>query len=137
VVYAHRASVRLASDLRTLPEIPGADWRLPKLRTAGEDAGDVERRIRDLMWENVGIVRSDDRLEAARAEIDLLSSRFLGRDGTGPGAMHTRQVEFMRDVSALVVRCAQRRRESRGLHFTESHPRRDNEHFLRDTVLAR
>ena len=47
------------------------------------------------------------------------------------------QVEFMRDVSALVVRCAQRRRESRGLHFTESHPRRDNEHFLRDTVLAR
>jgi L-aspartate oxidase len=137
VVYAHRASIRLASDLRTLPEIPGAEWQLPDLRAAGEDAGDVERQIRDLMWESVGIVRSDDRLEAARAEIDALSSRRLARDGTGAGAMHARQVEFMRDVAALVVRCAQRRRESRGLHFTDSHPRRDNERFLRDTVLAR
>ena len=137
VVYAHRASVRLAGDLRGLPEIPGAEWSPPDLDALGEAADTVEARVRGLMWENVGIVRSDDRLEMARAEIDRLSGIGLGRDGTGPGAMHARQVEFMRDVATLVIRCAQRRRESRGLHFTDSHPRRDNERFLRDTVLSR
>ncbi len=137
VVYAHRASVRLAGDLRGLPEIPRTEWNPPDLDVPGESAGAVEERVRDLMWENVGIVRSDERLEQARARIDRLSGVRLGRDGTGPDAMHARQVEFMRDVATLVIRCAQRRRESRGLHFTESHPRRDNERFLRDTVLSR
>ena len=61
----------------------------------------------------------------------------LARDGTASGAMYARQVEFAREVARLIVRCAQRRRESRGLHFTESYPHRDSERFLRDTVLAR
>jgi L-aspartate oxidase len=137
VVFSHRASIRLAADLAALPLAPDVSWTLPVLEADGVPAADVERKIRDLMWEKVGIVRSDDRLEAARAEIDVLSRNPIASDGTGPGAMRSRQTEFLREVAALVVRCAQRRRESRGLHFTESHPRRDNEHFLRDTVLAR
>ena len=136
-MFSHRASIRLAADLHALPEVPGVAWVLPDLEAPGSPAGDVERTIRGLMWDKVGIVRSDERLEAARAEIDGLSGDAIARDGTGPGAMRARQAEFMREVAALVVRSAQRRRESRGLHFTESHPRRDNEHFLRDTVLAR
>jgi succinate dehydrogenase/fumarate reductase flavoprotein subunit len=40
-------------------------------------------------------------------------------------------------VASLIVRSAQRRLESRGLHFNEDHRYRDSEHFLRDTVLAR
>ena len=137
VVFSHRASIRLAADLHALQPVPGIAWELPDLEAPGGAAVDVERTIRDLMWDRVGIVRSDERLEAARAEIDGLSGEAIARDGTGPGAMRARQAEFMREVAALVVRSAQRRRESRGLHFTESHPRRDNEHFLRDTVLAR
>ncbi len=137
VVFSHRAAIRLASDLRSLAPIPGVAWHLPDLQTSGSAAADVERQIRDLMWDKVGIVRSDDRLEEARGEVDRLSCDSIARDGTGPGAMRGRQAEFMREVAALVVRSAQRRKESRGLHFTESHPRRDNEHFLRDTVLAR
>jgi L-aspartate oxidase len=82
-------------------------------------------------------VRSDDRLEDARAELDWLSEFPIARDGTGPGAFRARQIEFMRDVATLIVRSAQRRRESRGLHYTESHPYRDNERYLRDTVLVR
>jgi len=137
VVFSHRASVRLAADLQDLTSIPGVISSLPDLVAHGRPPAEVEREIRDLMWDKVGIVRSDDRLEAARAEIDTLSWHAIGRDGTGPGAMHARQTEFMRLVAGLVVRCAKRRRESRGLHFTETHPRRDNEHYLRDTVLAR
>lgn len=137
VVFSHRASVRLAADLPGLPRIPGPMVAPPDLAAGGRAASEVEREIRDLMWDKVGIVRSDERLEEARAAIDRLAGQAIRRDGTGPDAMRARQTEFMCEVAALVVRCAQRRKESRGLHFTETHPRRDNEHYLRDTVLAR
>jgi L-aspartate oxidase len=35
----------------------------------------------------------------------------------------------------LIIRCAMKRKESRGLHFTTDYPARDDEHFLSDTVL--
>jgi L-aspartate oxidase len=107
------------------------------LRKEGEDPAPIEERVRDLMWEEVSIVRSDERLARARVELDRLGKLPVGRDGTATGAMYSRQVEFMREVARLIVRCAQRRRESRGLHFTETYPHRDSERYLRDTVLAR
>ena len=41
------------------------------------------------------------------------------------------------EVGQRVIECAQRRRESRGLHYTESHPERDDARYLRDTVIER
>jgi L-aspartate oxidase len=137
VVFAHRAAKRLRRDLVELTTPVEQEIPIPKLGQEGQEPTDVENRIRSLMWENVGIVRSDERLERAREELDHLSERPIARDGTGPGGFRARQIEFMRDVATLIVRSAQRRRESRGLHFTESHPYRDNERFLRDTVLVR
>lgn len=137
VVFSHRAALRVASELPFVPTLPETSGSPPSLVSEGQSAEALERGIRELMWERVGIVRSDDRLESARHELDSLAGLRVARDGTGPGAMRARQVEFMRDVATLIVRGAQRRKESRGLHFTESYPRRDNEHYLRDTVLAR
>jgi len=138
VVFSHRAAKRLARDLGDLPPVISRDHPdAPDLEAEGTDPGAIEAEIRGLMWERVGIVRSDARLEEAREALDVLAGTPIARDGTGPGALRARQVEFMREVATLIVRCAQRRRESRGLHFTESHPERDNGRYLRDTVLAR
>jgi L-aspartate oxidase len=137
VVFTHRAAKRLNRDLAELPPPEERAVEFPDLGRDGVDPSIVEAQIRSLMWEKVGIVRSDERLEQARETLDELSAVPIARDGTGPGAFRARQIEFMRDVATLIVRSAQRRRESRGLHYTESHPHRDNERFLRDTVLAR
>ena len=137
VVFTHRAAKRLKRDLAELPPPDERAVEFPDLSRDGVDASIVEDQIRSLMWDKVGIVRSDERLEQARETLDGLSAVPIASDGTGPGAFRARQIEFMRDVATLIVRSAQRRRESRGLHYTESHPHRDNERFLRDTVLSR
>ncbi len=137
VVFAHRAARRMEEDLRDLTPAPGRPVRPPRLSSDGEAPEAVEEEIRDLMWEEVGIVRSDDRLERARDRLSELAGLPLERDGTSVSALRSREVAFLTKVATLVVRCALRRRESRGLHYTESHPRRDNEAHLRDTVLAR
>jgi len=137
VVFSHRAAKRLSRDISDLPHAPDQEIAFPDLEQEGLQESEVEGAIRSLMWENVGIVRSDERLERAREALDRLAEQPIARDGTGPGGFRSRQIEFMRDVATLIVRSAQRRRESRGLHYTESHPYRDNERFLRDTVLVR
>ncbi len=138
VVYAERAARRVEADLHTVSGVPlPSATSLPGLRAEGEDPASIEERVRDVMWEDVSIVRSEERLSVARRELDGLVKLPLARDGTASGAMYARQVEFAREVARLIVRCAQRRRESRGLHFTKTYPHRDSERYLRDTVLAR
>jgi L-aspartate oxidase len=137
VVFSHRAALRLAAELETFQPLEPADVPRPSLTADGEVPGTIEDRVRDLMWDNVGIVRSDSRLEEAASSLDALSTTAARSDGTGEDAMRARQVGFMREVARLIVRAAWRRRESRGLHYTESYPYRDNERYLRDTILAR
>lgn len=148
VVFAHRAARRLRVALggigararsaiprRTDPAFVVDDgvWGSPK----GLEPEQVETTVQDTMWELVGLVRSDGGLEEASARLDDLSATGVRGTPDPLGAMRAREAEFQVRVARLIVRCARRRLESRGLHFTESHPGRDNERFLRDTVIGR
>ena len=127
----------MAAEIESFTPLDMVEADDPPLDTTGSEAGDVEDQIRELMWNKVGIVRSDERLAAAAEELDALAGVPVASDGSGPSAMRARQIHFMRDVARLIVRAAWRRRESRGLHYTTTYPYRDNERYLRDTILAR
>lgn len=95
--------------------------------------------IRRLMWNYVGIVRSNRRLEAARARLKVILDE-IERDHAGklhPDAIELRNIATVAD---LTVRCAQARKESRGIHYNLDYPStlkaagRDEE--ARDTVLV-
>ena len=103
------------------------------------DEGDAAAQVgelRALMWEDAGIVRSAERL--ARAEERLRDLRHETEIAyvTGPLKTETAELRNLAQAAHLIVRCALEREESRGLHFNIDYPHRDNERYLRDTILG-
>lgn len=94
----------------------------------------LRQRLRRLMWQDAGIVRSDAGLAAAATEIEALSARF--GDPSAAGDPETAELGNLLTVARLVVGCARRRLESRGLHYNTDHPDRD-ERYAQDTVVTR
>ena len=95
----------------------------------------VRGRVRDVMWEKVGIVRTDAELEEAAAELEPLAAEEEERWRREPWSVEAAELRNLLCTARLVVECARRRKESRGLHHNLDHPGRDDENFLRDTVL--
>jgi L-aspartate oxidase len=166
VVYSHRAALHVEDELRRGAVLGGPRVEPREENNRGVPAGNAQRstaatgpvgmsddtnggatpdisraeslrnELRDLMWEHAGIVRTNERLAAAVETLDGIrpqASRLFDE------TMDTGTIELRNlvEVSDLIVRCARLRRESRGLHFNLDLPYRDNETFLRDTVVAR
>ncbi|AKJ63870.1 L-aspartate oxidase [Kiritimatiella glycovorans] len=89
--------------------------------------------VRSVMWDYVGIVRSDRRLARARKRITTIREEVRNYYCA---YLITRDLLELRSVAAvaeLIVRSAQRRRESRGLHYTKDYPepsRKTPEHTI-------
>jgi L-aspartate oxidase len=107
--------------LRTV-ESPVADGRVAELRD----------RLQRRMWQSAGIVRTDSGLSEARGELFALLVEAKELDSTVAAI----ELRNLLAASLLVVECALRRPESRGLHYNEDHPQPDDR-FQQDTVVSR
>ena len=93
--------------------------------------------VRRVMWDLVGIVRTDQRLAVASRRLALLREEIEHEYVTlrlSPDLIELRNIAL---VGGLIIECARRRRESRGLHFNLDHPRPLAAWAARKTVLRR
>ncbi len=89
--------------------------------------------LRRFMWDYVGIVRTDKRLERAAHRVKLLRKEvadYYGNFRVTPDLIELRNLVTVAD---LIVRSARARKESRGLHYTTDYPKLAA--VARDTVL--
>ncbi|HEU4364087.1 MAG TPA: L-aspartate oxidase [Candidatus Krumholzibacteria bacterium] len=93
-------------------------------------------QARRVMWDYVGIVRGDARLEIARRRMQELRGTVEAQYWRSRVTQDLLELRNIVLVGGLVIESALRRKESRGLHYTESWPAHDDAHFLRDTVLC-
>jgi fumarate reductase flavoprotein subunit len=111
-------------------------------RHTGEDANALRARMQTIMTDKVGIFRTGADLESAVAELSSLLERsraiavaYKAR-GSNPELVAAYRVQRMLKVALCIASGALARTESRGAHYRQDHPRRDDATWLCRTLAT-
>jgi L-aspartate oxidase len=96
-----------------------------------------KEEIQSLMWDYVGIVRSNLRLQRAQRRINLIYKeieKFYKKTKITEGLLELRNLAL---TAKLIINCALYRKESRGLHYTTDYTETDDKNWRKDTIIYR
>lgn len=140
LVVAHRAAAA-AVETRSArkQKIPLPEWKSGNVQDVDELVVIYHNwdEIRRLMWDYVGIVRTDKRLQRASARLRNLQREIREFYWNFKVSVDLLELRNLAAVAALIVDSALCRKESRGLHYTLDYPKADDRDFKRDTLLSR
>ncbi|HYA64084.1 MAG TPA: L-aspartate oxidase [Candidatus Sulfotelmatobacter sp.] len=95
-------------------------------------AAGMREKLREVMWKHVGILRSGKELKTA---LETLASLEIPRTEKDGRCEH--ELRNLHTLGLLVARSALAREESRGSHYRSDFPYRDDENFLKHSLIAR
>jgi succinate dehydrogenase / fumarate reductase flavoprotein subunit len=151
IVYGRRAGMHIAEYVRnasarsaTAGDADRARERLDTLRnrTGGRHVGPIMEKMQEVMMEKVGVYRTQEKMDAAVAEIRKLREEFKEvtvqdtGDGFNAEVLQIMELENLLDLSLVTAASAANRTESRGAHAREDYPDRDDGQWLKHTLTG-
>ncbi len=139
--YAATASfVEIPADPAVVVE---SELETIRTRPDGERVADIRRALQETMDANAQVFRTEESLTQALTDIKALRKRFQAvsvQDKSrtfNTDLLEAVELGFLLDISETVVVGALNRKESRGGHFREDYPDRDDAGFMRHTMAYR
>jgi len=141
VVFSHRVCERIRQRMgeEASEDLPIPPWQSGSA-TESDESIVIEHNwdeIRRCMWNYVGIVRSNKRLERAQKRMELITQEIHDYYWSFKITRDLLELRNISVVANLIVDCAMMRKESRGLHFNLDYPDRDDRYWQRDSVVRR
>jgi len=139
LVFADRASEDILKKLSAIPSPPTIrDWDESKVTNSDEEVVVSHNwsELRHFMWDYVGIVRTNKRLHRAMSRVELLKREIAEYYGNFRVTSDLLELRNLVIVAELIIRCAQLRKESRGLHYTLDYPDTDNSKPPQNSILT-
>ncbi len=142
LVYSHRAYLASVEEFKAIGhKITVALDLWDETSTADSDEAIVVSHnwdeIRRLMWNYVGIVRSDKRLQRALRRIVNINEEINEYYWDFKVTSDLIELRNLATVAELIIRSALMRKESRGLHYNIGYPEKDDANYLKHTILKK
>ncbi|MBW3589985.1 MAG: succinate dehydrogenase flavoprotein subunit [Actinobacteria bacterium] len=152
VVFGRRGGIKMAeyanaNDFPELPEDPHSDaeaqLRDLSTRPKGERVATLRKELQEEMMFNCGVVRTDETLGRALDVVADIRQRYQGISVDDKSKVYNTELleavefGFLLDLAEVTAYAAKARTESRGGHWREDHPFRDDGHWLKHSLAFR
>ena len=152
VVFGRRAGADAARHAKNaaLPDLPErpTEQTLSSLnaileRVEGDNGADIRKELQTNMFDLAFVVRSEESLSKMQEIIASLQERFARVAITDKGALYNTdlmeavELGYLLDCAQALVVSARARTESRGAHYRDDHPLRDDASWLKHTLAYR
>ncbi len=154
LVYGRRAGRSMAADVKAaggaLPEVAvdaadevAGELEAVRTRSRGESVHHIQAELATAMMDHCGVFRTQESLETLTHELRELRERYRRVRINDTGAvfntdlLEARELGYLLDCAEATVAGALARQESRGAHYREDFPERNDTDWLKHTLIYR